>query len=279
MRSLLSCLALLLLLSNCGGKSKPYIDNTYENQMKDFTHMGVNAMHEERWKSAEHAFARALQMAQLLSDPALEARAWYNDAMAWKAMGNIAKANDALQQGLRIATRHHLTNSTRRATIQWVLLHHDDVTLPKLEKNFPADVALSLGYALAQQNDFTAASLAYHQVLASAGDKKNGLLLQARAMLGLASLSDEVVQSMPVAKNAYTPWAEQALKLLRKVGAPRPTAQALLMIANDTHYTLNQRQDAAERAATVYQVLQDQKGKRMAEDALQRMALQGGDHE
>jgi len=269
----LSGLCLLVVLSGCGGKTKPYIDNPYENRMKDFTHMGVKAMHEERWKSAEHSFSRALQMAQLLSDPALEARAWYNDAMAWKAMGNLSEANDALRQGLRISRLHHLKKSAQRAQIQWVILHDGKGALPSLEKDDPADIALSLGYVLAKQADFIGARQAYHQVLDSAGDEKNGLLLQARAMLGLASLPTQVKGKK------HEVWVEQALKLLRKVGAPRKTAQALLMVAIDRHYTIRQRRDAAERAIKVYQLLQDKHGESMAEDVLQSMALLGDEYE
>jgi len=266
-------LCLLLFLTHCGGKSKPYIDNSYENQMKDFTHMGVKAMHEERWKSAEHSFSRALQMAQLLSDPALEARAWYNDAMAWKAVGDLRKANDALEQTLRISRLHGLENSRKRAQVQWVILHDGKGTLPTLDRNMPADIALSLAYALAKRQHHDAANLAYHHVLLHANDEKSGLLLQARAMMGLASL--------PVQKSEgkHPRWAEQALKILRRVGAPRKTAEALLMVAKDAHYTLQQRRDAAQRASTVFHLLQDKQGQAQASDMIQHMALQEDEHE
>jgi len=261
-----------LFLSDCGGKTKPYIENPYENKMRDFTHIGVKAMHEERWESAEHAFSRALQMSQLLSDPALEARAWYNDAMAWKAMGDFRKASDALEQGLRISRLHGLTNSMKRAQIQWILLHDGQGELPALTKDFPADSALALAYISAKRNDTAAASLAYHHVLVRAGDTKNGLLLQAEAMMGLASLPVSV-------KKKAEPWLEQALKLLRQVGAPRKTAEALLMVAKEPRYSLKQRRDAADRAAIVYHLLQDKKGEEMVGNVIQGMALQGGEHE
>jgi len=273
MMKLFTCVLLVLSLSHCGGKTKPYVENPYENRMKDFTHMGVKAMHEERWKSAEHSFSRALQMAQLLSDPALEARAWYNDAMAWKAMGDFRKASDALQEDLRISRLHGLKKSAKRAQIQWVILHDGEGTLPELNKDCPADIALSLGYVLAKRSAYVEASLAYHQVLQSASDKKNGLLLQARAMLGLASIPAQA------GEKKHEPWLEQGLKLLRQVGAPRKTAQALLMIAADSSYTIKQRRDAAYRSKKVYQILHDKHGEAVADAALQRMALQGGEHE
>jgi len=272
---LYACLLITsLALSACGGKGKPYIENPYENQMKDFTHMGVNAMHEERWKSAEQAFSRALQMAQLLSDPALEARAWYNDAMAWKGMGNFSEANDALRQGLRISRLHNLKKSAQRAQIQWVILHDGKGVLPTLDKDDPADIALSLGYVLAKQADFIGARRAYHQVLDNAGDEKNGLLLQARAMLGLASLPTQVKGKKQEV------WVEKALKLFRQVGAPRKTAQTLMMIASSHRYAVEQRRDAASRAETIYHILQDKHGEALAKESLQRMALlEGGEHE
>ncbi|MDQ6974715.1 MAG: tetratricopeptide repeat protein [Mariprofundaceae bacterium] len=274
MRALLASLCLLIWLSSCGGPAKPYIDNPYENQMKDFTHMGVKAMHEGRWKPAEHAFARALQMAQLLSDPALEARAWYNDAMAWKAMGDMEKAKDALQQGLRIAHRHQLTHSAQRAQIQWVLLHEGQGILPTLEKTWPADMALSLGYGLSKQEKFQQAQQAYTYVLHHANDEKSGLLLKARAMLGLAMLSKHIDSSQ------YIPWAKKASIIFRQVGAPQKTAQTLLIIASDQHYTLKQRQDAAIRAQTTFHILQNKHGEKQAQDILQSMALfEEGEHE
>ncbi|MDQ6995492.1 MAG: hypothetical protein Q9M18_07850 [Mariprofundaceae bacterium] len=274
MRILLASLCLLICLSSCGGKSKPYIKNPYENQMKDFTHMGVQAMHEERWKSAEHSFARALQMAQLLSDPSLEARAWYNDAMAWKAMGDIEKAKDALQQDLRISDHHHLTNSASRAQIQWVLLHDGQGELPTLEQTWHADMALSLAYVLSKQQKFQQAEHAYLYVLQHADDKKSGLLLQARAMLGLAIVSKHIEHAR------YIPWTQRALKLFRQVGAPQKTAQTLLMMASDKHYTLKQRKDAAMRAKTIYHILQNKHAEDRTEEILQGMDLfEGGEDE
>ncbi|MDQ6991638.1 MAG: hypothetical protein Q9M11_07915 [Mariprofundaceae bacterium] len=267
MKTLLASLCLLICLSSCGGKSKPYIENPYEDRMKDFTHMGVKAMHEERWKSAEHLFVRALQMAQLLSDPSLEARAWYNDAMAWKAMGEFEKAKDALQQDLRISEYHHLTNSAKRAQIQWVLLHDGQGELPTLEKTWHADMALSLGYVLIKQQKFQQAEYAYHYVLQHADDKKSGLLLQARAMLGLAIVSKHIDHTK------YIPWTQRALKIFRQVGAPQKTAQTLLMMASDKHYTLKQRKNAAMRAKKIYHVLKNKHAENWAEKILQGMAF------
>ncbi len=272
---LYACLLITSLsLSACGGKGKPYIENPYENQMKDFTHIGVNAMHEERWKSAEQAFSRALQMAQLLSDPALEARAWYNDAMAWKGMGNIVKAKHALQQGLQISQQYGLFNSGKRAQVQWVILQDGKGELPKLEANLPSDIALSLAYILAKKKEFYTAEQAYQHVLRHTDDEKSGLLLQARAMLGLAALPADFKAMQD------TPWLKQALKLFRQVGAPKKTAQTLMMIASSQRYPVEQRRDAAHRAETIYHILQDKRGEALAKESLQGMALlEGGEHE
>jgi len=182
-------------------------------------------------------------------------------------MGDGQQSSHALQQTLRIARLHGLNNSAKRAQVQWVLLHDGKGVLPKLEKDLPADIALSLGYALAKRQDVAGASLAYHHVLTHASEEKSGLLLQARAMMGLASL--------PVKGEASGIWAEKALKLLRKVGAPRKTAEALLMVAKDEHYNLKQRRDAAQRATTIYHILQDTHGKKVSEDVAQSLGLEG----
>ncbi|MDQ6967402.1 MAG: hypothetical protein Q9M14_01790, partial [Mariprofundaceae bacterium] len=60
MRVLLLALFMSLgvFISACGGGHKasaPIIENLYVLHMKDFTHVGVAAMHQERWASAEHA--------------------------------------------------------------------------------------------------------------------------------------------------------------------------------------------------------------------------------
>jgi len=269
---ILQMLLLALWLVGCTGKKEPNIENAYEDRVKDFTHMGVKAMDEERWKPAEHAFSRALQMSQLLGDSALEVRSWYNLAMSYKAMGDLNKSNDALQHAFDMARTHALRVSAKRAQIQLALLHihHNQKKwlAPTFEKGWPADLYLSLAKLLEIQKNLAGAKQAYLQVLAAADKKKSGLLIQGQAMMGLALLARQANDA-----DQTIDWAKKSLVLYRKVGAPRLTAHALLLLAGMQQIPVVKRMDDAKRAKVIYNILQDKDGQMKVEHMLETLAL------
>jgi len=172
--TLLLLVSLGVLLSACGGGHKvsvPVVENIYVQHMKDFTHVGVEAMHQERWASAEHAFERALQMSKLANAPAKITAAWYNLAMAYKAEGQADKAETALQKVLMLAQRHAFLAHEKRAELQLALLHlgrgETIEDMQPLPSNLPADIYLM------------AAKLAYlqHQILQSKQSYKQAILV------------------------------------------------------------------------------------------------------
>ncbi len=255
------------------GTSKPYVDNTYEAQLKNFTHAGVKAMQESCWDRANHAFSRALQFSELLSDPALEVRSLYNLGMAYKGQRQWQQAQDTWLQAQRIARQYALTRAMDRIAIQLALLHPKQTKIvPTAKKNWSTDMYLSLGAWMQLRGDDDAAKQAYQQVLTIAADDKSGLLLQGRAMLGLAALPHGDDK-----KPQY--WAEQALHCFRQVGAPKRTAQSLMRIAHDAQYPHWKRLDSARRAQKIYSILQHSKAAEQAQKLADKLQYDGDEHE
>ncbi len=252
------------------GSSKPYVDNTYEAQLKDFTHAGVKAMQESRWDTAHHAFLRALQFSELLSDPAFEVRSLYNLGMAYRGQKQWQQAQTTWLRAQKIAKRYGLVRALARVQIQLALLHPKDAKgLPIPNKAWSADMHLSFGALLKLRGDDEGATRAYHQVLLMAADDKQGLLLQGRAMLGLARMHR-------VGEDEHQHWAEQALTRFRRVGAPQRTAQSLLLIAEDPQYVFWKRVDSARRAQKIYSLLQYEEGVQRAQKLAEKLQYEGG---
>jgi len=262
--------ALCLLYVWACGSSKPYVDNTYEAQLKEFTHAGVNAMRESRWDTASHAFSRALQFSELLSDPAFEVRSLYNLGMAYKGQKKWQQAQTTWLRAQKIAQRYALARALARIQIQLALLRPKQAKhLPIPNKTWSADMHLSFAALLELRGDDEGAERAYHQVLQMAADDKQGLMFQGRAMLGLARMHRE-------SEDEHQHWAEQALGCFRQVGAPQRTAQSLLLIAADAQYVLWKRLDSARRAQKIYSLLQDKQGSQRAQKIAEKLQYEGG---
>jgi len=259
----------LLCIEACGS-SKPYVDNTYEAQLKEFTHAGVKAMQTSRWDAARHAFSRAVQFSELLSDPAFEVRSLYNLGMAYKGLGKWQQAQTTWLRAQKIAQQYGLARALDRVQIQLALLRPKQAKhIPIANKAWSADMYLSLGALLHIRSDDEGARSAYLQVLRMAADDKQGLLLQGRAMLGLARIS-------PMVQRKHPHWAEQALACFRQVGAPMWTAQSLLLIAEDARYALWKRLDSARRAHKIYNLLRYTKAVQRAQKLVETLQYEGG---
>jgi len=261
MRALLLTLSLSVLLSACGGghkKSPPIVENMYAQHVKDFTHVGVEAMHQERWASAKHAFERALQMSKLANNPAKITAAWYNLSMAYKAEGKDTMAEKALRKVLVLSQRHAFLAHEKRAELQLALLHMSQgevvEDMQALPVGLPADVYLMAAKLAYLQQQMLRSEQAYMQAIDVAGS--NGLSLQAKAWMGLSLLAKKKGDNM-MAK-------EQALKVLQacqQLGMPRLSADASLLLAGlESEISVQERLDYVERAKDIYFILQDEAG-------------------
>jgi len=263
------------LLVSCGGSKAPSVENAYENRVKDFTHMGVKAMSEERWQPAVLAFSRALQMAQLLGDVSLEVRSWYNLGMAYRGLKAESKADGAFKRAFDLADQHQLTVSRQRAHIQLALLHRHEPDhawqLPAWDKSWPMDLKLSWASCAREQGDMSGAKQGYLDVVAAKVANGSGYVMQGQAMMGLAWLVKQQGDELDSAR-----WAEKAGMMYRKVGAPRMSAHALLFLSDNRSRTVMQRIDAARRAKVIYEILQDKEGAMKAAHLLNALELSEG---
>jgi len=274
-RTLLLLMSLSVLLSACGGEHKtsaPVVENIYVQHMKDFTHVGVEAMHQERWASAEHAFERALQFSKLANAPAKIAAAWYNLAMAYKAEGQDGKAEQALQKVLLLAQYHGFLALEKRAELQLGLLHIGQgeavEDMSALPANLPTDVYLMAAKLAYLQHQTLQSEQAYMQAILVAGNNRSGLSLQAKALMGLSLLAREKGDQETAKVQAL-----KVLKLCEQVGAPRLSANASLLLAGlESEVSVQERLDYAERARDIYLILQDKVGELKAQKILKEMA-------
>jgi len=267
-------MSLSVLLSTCGGGHKtsaPVIENTYMQHMKDFTHVGVEAMHQERWASAQHAFERALQMSKLANVPAKMTAAWYNLSMAYKAERQDDKAEMALQKMLSLAQHHGFPAHEKRAELQLALLHIgqgktvEDVQ--PLPSNLPADVYLMAAKLAYLQHQILQSEQAYMQAISVVGNNRSGLLLQAKALMGLSLLANEKGDALVAKERAL-----KVLQLCRQVGAPRLSANASLLLAGlGSEVSMQERLDYAQRARDIYFILQDEAGELKAQQRLKEL--------
>lgn len=274
-RILLLLMSLSVLLSACGGGHKtsvPIVENIYVQHMKDFTHAGVEAMHQERWASAVHAFERALQLSKLANAPAKITAAWYNLAMAYKAEGQDGKAEQALQKVLLLAQHHGFLALEKRAELQLALLRIAQgkvvVNMQGLASNLPADIYLMSAKLAHLQHQTLQSEQAYMQAILAAGNNRSGLSLQAKALMGLSLLAREKGDQKTAKVQAL-----KVLKLCERVGAPRLSANASLLLAGlKGEVSEQERLDYAERARDIYLILQDKVGELKVQNILKEMA-------
>ncbi len=276
MRALLLVLSMSLsvLLSACGGehkKSAPVVENIYMQHAKDFTHVGVEAMQQERWASAQHAFERALQMSKLANTPAKITAAWYNLAMAYKAKGQGDRAELALQKVLMLAQLHALLAHEKRAELQLALLHIGQgkavENMQPLPADLPADVYLMAAKLAYLQHQLEQAEKAYMQAIEVSGQERSGLSIQAKALMGLSLLAREKGDAWDAQEQAL-----KVLQLCQQVGAPRLSADASLLLAGlESEVSVQERLDYAERARDIYLILQDKVGELKAQNILKEL--------
>jgi len=267
-------MSLSVFVVACGGghkASEPIVKNLYMQHMEDFTHVGVEAMHQERWASAEHAFERALQMAKLANDPVKVTSAWYNLSMAYKAGKQAGKAEAALQKVFHLAKTHSFSAYKSRAELQLALLLIEQgktvKSKPTLAFNSPADVYLMAAKLAYLQHRVGQAEQAYVKVIEISGGNRSGLLLQANATMGLGLLAKGKNQDVVAKEQAL-----KVLKLCKQVGAPRLSADASLLLAGLAHeVSIQERLDYAERARDIYFILQDDSGEMKAKMLLKKL--------
>ena len=120
-----------------------------------------------------------------------------------------------------------------------------------IQADWPADVQLSAGRLALYRHDLDGARRAYGRALHQAGHDRGGIVLQAKAHLGLAMTAQ-------AAGNAAESRGELqlTLKLCRRAGAPRVAADAMMLLAS-ANGKLADRLDTAVRALTIYRDLQD----------------------
>jgi tetratricopeptide (TPR) repeat protein len=264
------------MLAACGGsRHAPVVENPYAESAQSFAMVGVDAMQRERWDAAERSFERELVAAQMADEMPAVVLAHYNLGMVWLAAGQHEQGRQELQRTLILAQRHGLDVMAARALLALALDQARAGTVPTepaiagIRASWPADVQLSAGRLALYRHDLDGARQAYTRALHQAGSDRGGIILQARAHLGLAMAAQ-------AAKDEATSRSElqQTLQLCRKAGAPRVAADALMMLASGEGAVAD-RHDALERALAIYQNLQDKGAQHRALTAL--VALTTGD--
>jgi len=260
---LLGC-SLLLILSSCGGGqhkpvTAPIVENPYVQQAKDFTHTGVESMYQERWSSAEYAFKRALDAAQLANDAPLVVRAWYNLAMLYRAKHEPKAQLYALEKTQRLAQAEGFSDDMLRAELQIQLLAMEqgqsNPMVVKLSQKTSLDIVLLAARVQQLQGEKEQSKALYQRVISAASQQRSDLLYQAEAYMGLALLAAAEADIKTLERQT-----DVVLKMTRKVGAPRLAANALLLRAKQTARNQVMRLRDLEKALNIYDILQDKRG-------------------
>lgn len=262
--------ACLLLLSACAAARPIVPENAYVEQAKRFTLSGGEALQRERWDAALRAYARALKAAQLADDAALVGQAWYNLGAVLAAAGRKEAARKALAAAAAWSRRRQDTTTNLRARLRLALLAAGHGSMPTIPERMPADVHLMAGHLAHRQGLGTLAAREYALALRRPAKARAAALAQAQAHLGLAMLARQA-GDMRAAKRQ----CGKALRLLRRWGAPRMTARALLFMAQLPIATAL-REDALKRAMGIYEALEDAKGRRQCRELLARLLAKGG---
>lgn len=273
MRRWLVFALLLLPLAGCGGKHVKKIENLYAVKAVEFNRDGVAAMRYERWPMAERAFGRSLKAAQLADASEMVVHAWYNLASV-RAVQGKASAEEAYVQAESLARRYNMPEMGMRARLSlalWQLRRGRKVTAVDVSGRWPTDVYLMGGRLAQKLHDQPAAAAAYQQAIRTAGKDAAGLKMQAEAHTGLALLARDAGDIGMIRVETA-----KALELCRRIGAPRLTANLLLLRASVPGVAA-ERGDEIERAYGIYEALTDVKGERQALRAWIDIANAGGD--
>jgi len=263
-RTLLLACSLLFILSSCGGGqhksvNAPIVENPYVHQAKDFTHVGVESMYQERWSSAEYAFKRALDAAELANDAPLIVRAWYNIAMLYRAKHEPEAQLHALEKTQLLAQAEGFSNDMLRAKLQIQLLAIEQgqaTSMPiKLSQETGLDIVLLAARVQQLQGEKEQAKGLYQRVISTASQQRSDLLYQAEAYMGLALLAAAETDIETLERQT-----DAVLKITRKVGAPRLTANALLLRAKQAGRNQVVRVRDLEKALSIYEILRDKRG-------------------
>ncbi|MDQ6954151.1 MAG: hypothetical protein Q9M20_01760 [Mariprofundaceae bacterium] len=261
-------------LSACASGHKtnmPTIENPYLQHLHDFTHVGVEAMQQEKWPVAIQVFEKALNMAKLINEPATLIRSWYNVSMAYKAASKMQKAEASLQQTLSLAQLHHVLADEIRAKLQLNLIHFAQdrqfEEVPALPTGLAADIYLMAGKLAYLQHHEQHSKQRYALAIRASGEDRVGLSSQAKALLGLAQLAKRETDAQ-LAKN----YALKVLRICHQIGEPRLSAHASLLLAGLPHGLSQQEAlDYARRAKNIYVLLHDKYGQKKAEMLLQKL--------
>ncbi|HXH71803.1 MAG TPA: hypothetical protein VNI58_03200 [Mariprofundaceae bacterium] len=266
------CMA-LLVLGGCGGKHVKRVENLYAVKAVEFNRDGVEAMRYERWSAAERAFSRSLKAAQLADESEMVVHAWYNLASVRAAQGEQS-AEAAYAQAMELADRYNMPDMKMRARLSlalWQLGRGQTVQPVDVSGRWPVDVYLMGGRLAQKLQDRSAAQSAYQQAARSAGRDAAGLKMQAEAHMGLALLARDAGDVGGIRVETA-----KALELCRQVGAPRLTANLLLLRASVPEVAA-ERGDEVERAYSIYEALADVEGERQALQVWIGIAQAGGD--
>jgi len=264
-RGLILGCSLLLVLSSCGGGQHksvnvPIVKNPYVQQAKDFTHFGIESMYQERWSSAEHAFKRALDTAQLANDAPLIVRAWYNIAMLYRAKHEPEAQLHALQKTQLLAQEEGFSDDVLRAQLQIQLLEIEQgqattSALVQLPQETGLDIVLLAARVQQLQGKKEQAKDLYQRVISTASQQRSDLLYQAEAYMGLALLAAAEADIVTLERQI-----DAVLKITHKVGAPRLTANALLLRAKAAERDQAMRLRDLEKSLSIYEILRDKRG-------------------
>jgi tetratricopeptide (TPR) repeat protein len=264
------------MLAACGGsRHAPMVENPYAESAQSFAMVGVDAMQRERWDAAERSFERELVAAQMADDTPAVVLAHYNLGMVRLSAGQREAGQQELQRTLVLAQRHGLDVMAVRARLALALDQAMAGTVPAapaiadIRASWPADVQLSAGRLALYRHDLDGARQAYTRALHQAGTGRDGIILQAKAHMGLA-MSARATKDEAASRSEL----QQTLQLCRKAGAPRVAADALMMLASGEG-AMADRQDALERALAIYRDLQDKSAQHRALAAL--VAMTTGD--
>lgn len=272
MKRLAVCCMALLLLGGCGGRHVNRVENLYAVKAVEFNRDGVEAMRYERWSAAERAFSRSLRAAQLADETEMVVHAWYNLA-AVRAAQNKPEAEAAYTEAMALAGRYDMPEMRMRARLSlslWQLGRGQQVEPVDVSGRWPVDIYLMGGRLAQKLNDPAAAQAAYQSAIRHAGRDAAGLKMQAEAHMGLALQARDAGDV-----GAIRVETAKALELCRRVGAPRLTANLLLLRASVPGVAA-ERGDEVERAFGIYEALNDIEGQRQSLNVWLELARAGG---
>lgn|GEM_PF-1844818 len=251
------------MLAACGGsRHAPVVENPYAESARSFAMVGVTAMRLERWDAAERSFERQLVAAQMADDIPAIVLAHYNLGMVRLAAGQRERGQRQLRRTLYLAQHNGFAVMAARARLALALDQARSggavPAISDIQADWPADVQLSAGRLALYRHDLDGARRAYGRALHQAGHDRGGVVLQAKAHLGLAMTAQAAGNTAECRGEL-----QLTLKLCRKAGAPRVAADALMLLAS-VDGKMADRLDAAERALTIYRDLQDKGSQRRA---------------